>query len=175
MDARCLCAGGRANYSESHKESPAVSSGTLDNSADDHRLQSGRPAASGGLGAELEVEPVALELVLVPLPVLVFGGSLRTCLATLSQHFIESGEAALGEAVVVRKGRDPDGRIACDIGSPPGLAGADHSARVPGQGPAPLFAWLAPKRLSGDAHFRCTKGRFRPVTKQIRRTLVEGC
>jgi hypothetical protein len=31
----------------------------------------------------------------------VLGVSLRTCLVTLSQHFAELGEAALGELVVV--------------------------------------------------------------------------
>ena len=42
-----------------------------------------------------------LVLGLVLLPVLVLGVSLRTCLVTLSQHFIAPGEAALGEDVVV--------------------------------------------------------------------------
>ena len=73
-------------------------------------MQSSKPAASGGLVAELEVEPAPVELVLllplmglvlVLLPVLVLGVSLRTCFVALSQHFIEPGEAALGEVVVV--------------------------------------------------------------------------
>jgi len=55
-------------------------------------LQSGRPAASGGFVALLvEAEPVAVELLLLPLmvllPLLVLGVSLRTCLVTASQHF----------------------------------------------------------------------------------------
>ena len=54
----------------------------------------------------LDVEPLAVELVLlvlgrVLLPLLVLGVSLRTCLVTLSQHFIAPGEAALGEGAVV--------------------------------------------------------------------------
>jgi hypothetical protein len=40
-------------------------------------------------------------MLLVLLPVLVPGISLRTCLVTLSQHFTVPGEAALGEVVVV--------------------------------------------------------------------------
>ena len=50
---------------------------------------------------------VLLPLVLLPLELLVLlpglvpGISLRTCLVTLSQHFIVPGEAALGEVVVV--------------------------------------------------------------------------
>jgi len=76
-------------------------------------LQSGKPAASGGFIAEVEVEPAPVEVVLpvelVLLPLrglvllleLVLGVSLRTCFVTLSQHFIEPGEAALGEVVVV--------------------------------------------------------------------------
>jgi len=50
---------------------------------------------------------VLLPLVLLPLvllvllPGLVPGISLRTCLVTLSQHFIVPGDAALGEVVVV--------------------------------------------------------------------------
>ena len=70
-------------------------------------MQSGKPAASGGFVAELEVEPAPVELVLLPLmllvllPELVLGVSLRTCLVTLSQHFIAPGEAALGAVVVV--------------------------------------------------------------------------
>jgi len=73
----------------------------------DYFLQSGKPAASGGLAAELEVEPAVVELVLLPLivlvllPELVLGVSLRTCLVTLSQHFTEPGGATLGEVVVV--------------------------------------------------------------------------
>jgi hypothetical protein len=68
-------------------------------------LQSGKPAASGGFVELLvEGEPVAVELVLVPLmlllPVVVLGVSLRTCLVTLSQHLPEEGDA-LGEVVVV--------------------------------------------------------------------------
>jgi hypothetical protein len=70
-------------------------------------LQSGKPAASGGFVELLvEGEPVAVEFVLVPLmlllvllPVLVLGFSLRTCLVTLSQHL--PAEAAPGEVVVV--------------------------------------------------------------------------
>ena len=61
----------------------------------------------------MEVEPAPVEVVLpvelVLLPLrglvllleLVLGVSLRTCFVTLSQHFIEPGEAALGEVVVV--------------------------------------------------------------------------
>jgi hypothetical protein len=70
-------------------------------------LQSGRPAASGGFVAEPEVEPAPVELVLLPLmllvllPELVLGVSLRTCFVTLSQHFMLPGAAALGEVVVV--------------------------------------------------------------------------
>ena len=72
-------------------------------------MQSGKPAASGGFVAELEleVELGAVELVLLPLmllvllPELVLGVSLRTCFVTLSQHFAELGAAALGEVVVV--------------------------------------------------------------------------
>jgi hypothetical protein len=71
-------------------------------------LQSGKPAASGGFVELLvEGEPVAVEFVLVPLmlllvllPVLVLGVSLRTCLVALSQHLPEEG-TALGEFVVV--------------------------------------------------------------------------
>lgn len=68
-------------------------------------MQSGRPAASGGRVALLdELLPVELELVplmlLVLLPLLVPGVSLRTCFVTLSQHFTVP-EAALGEVVVV--------------------------------------------------------------------------
>ena len=70
-------------------------------------MQSGKPAASGGFVA-LDVEPLAVELVLlvlvlglVLLPLLVLGVSLRTCLVKLSQHFTAPGEAALGEGVVV--------------------------------------------------------------------------
>ena len=62
-------------------------------------MQSGKPAASGGFVAELEVEPAPVELVL--LPELVLGVSLRTCFVTLSQHFMLPGAAALGEVVVV--------------------------------------------------------------------------
>jgi hypothetical protein len=71
-------------------------------------LQSGKPAASGGFVAELEVEPAPVEPVLVLLvlglvllPLLVLGVSLRTCFVTLSQHFMLPGAAALGEVVVV--------------------------------------------------------------------------
>jgi hypothetical protein len=71
-------------------------------------LQSGKPAASGGFVALLvDVDPVAGELVMVPLmllPVLVLpvlGVSLRTCLVTPSQHFMVPGAAALGDVVVV--------------------------------------------------------------------------
>ena len=42
-----------------------------------------------------------LVLGLVLLPLLVLGVSLRTCLVTLSQHFIAPGAAALGDGVVV--------------------------------------------------------------------------
>ena len=61
-------------------------------------MQSGKPAASGGFVAELEVEPAPVELVLLPLmllvllPELVLEVSLRTCFVTLSQQ---------GEGVVV--------------------------------------------------------------------------
>jgi hypothetical protein len=70
-------------------------------------LQSGKPAASGGFVAEPEVEPAPVELVLLPLmllvllPEVVLGVSLRTCFVTLSQHFMLPGAAALGEVVVV--------------------------------------------------------------------------
>jgi hypothetical protein len=78
-------------------------------------VQSGKPAASGGFVEPLDVvdvepvpvEPVPVDPVLVPLmlpvvlPLLVLGVSLRTCLVTLSQHFILPGAAALGEVVVV--------------------------------------------------------------------------
>ena len=75
-------------------------------------MQSGKPAASGGFVAELEVEPAPVEpvlvllvlgLVLLPLLVLpvVLGVSLRTCFVTLSQHFMLPGAVALGEVVVV--------------------------------------------------------------------------
>jgi hypothetical protein len=61
---------------------------------------------------EPEVEAAPVELLLVPLVLvlllglglvlpLVLGVSLRTCLVTLSQHFIVPEEAALGEGVVV--------------------------------------------------------------------------
>jgi hypothetical protein len=71
-------------------------------------LQSGKPAASGGVVELLvEGEPVAVWFVLVPrmlllvlLPVLVLGVALSTCLVTLSQHSPEEG-AALGEVVEV--------------------------------------------------------------------------
>ena len=68
-------------------------------------MQSCKPAASGGF-VELLVEPVPVELELVPLMLLlvllpVLGVSLRTCLVTLSQHFPAAGEAALGDVVVV--------------------------------------------------------------------------
>ena len=75
----------------------------------DYCLQSAKPAASGGFAAELEVEPAPVELVLllplmglvlVLLPKFVLGVSLRTCLVTLSQHFIEPGVAALGHSAV---------------------------------------------------------------------------
>ena len=54
----------------------------------------------------VDVEPVPVELELVPLMLLlvllpVLGVSLRTCLVTLSQHFPAAGEAALGDVVVV--------------------------------------------------------------------------
>jgi hypothetical protein len=68
--------------------------------------QSGKPAASEGL-IGLAVDAAPVELVLVPLmllvllPVLVPRISLRTCLVTLSQHFIVTGAAVLGEGVVV--------------------------------------------------------------------------
>jgi uncharacterized membrane protein len=66
--------------------------------------QSGKPAASEGL-VGLAVGAAPAELVLVPLmllvllPVLVPGISLRTCFVALSQHFTVG--AALGEVVVV--------------------------------------------------------------------------
>lgn len=70
-------------------------------------MQSGRPAASGGFVALL-VEPVAVELVLVPLILLVLlplvlGVSLRTCLVTASQHFpaVVVVVVVRGEVVVV--------------------------------------------------------------------------
>ena len=72
-------------------------------------MQSGRPAASGGF-VELLVddEPVAVELVLLPLMVLlpllvVLGVSLRTCFVTASQHFpvVVVVVVALGVLVVV--------------------------------------------------------------------------
>ena len=68
-------------------------------------MQSGNPAASGGLAALLvDAEPVVVDLVLVPLMllplVLVFGVALRTCLVTASQHLPEAAEV-LGEVVVV--------------------------------------------------------------------------
>ena len=69
-------------------------------------MQSGRPAASGGFVALL-VEPVAVELVLVPLMLLVLlplvlGVSLRTCLVTASQHFPAVVVVVVrGEVVVV--------------------------------------------------------------------------
>ena len=67
-------------------------------------MQSGKPAASGGRVELLdELLPVELELVplmlLVLLPLVVLGVSLRTCFVTLSQHFVPV--AALGEVVVV--------------------------------------------------------------------------
>ena len=76
-------------------------------------LQSGRPAASGGFVELLvEGEPVAVELVLLPLivllpllvlpPLLTLGVSLRTCFVTASQHFpllvvvvVERGEVVV--------------------------------------------------------------------------------
>ena len=71
-------------------------------------MQSGRPAASGGFVELLvEAEPVAAELVLVPLmlllPLLVLGVSLRTCFVTASQHFpaVVVVVVALGEVDLV--------------------------------------------------------------------------
>jgi len=58
-------------------------------------LQSGKPAASGGFVAELEVEPAPVELVLLPLmllvllPELVLGFSLRTCFVTPRQPHVK--------------------------------------------------------------------------------------
>src|SRR5690242_13806572 len=73
----------------------------------DH-LQSGKPAASDGFVELLvELEPVAVELVLLPLmlllPLVVLGVSLRTCLVTASQHFpvVVVVVDALGVFVVV--------------------------------------------------------------------------
>ena len=72
-------------------------------------MQSGNPAASGGLVA-LELEPAELELVLLPvllvlglvlLPLLVLGVSFRTCFVTLSQHFTLLEDVALDGGVVV--------------------------------------------------------------------------
>jgi len=72
-------------------------------------LQSGNPAASGGLVA-LELEPAEVELVLLPvllvlglvlLPLLVLGVSFRTCFVTLSQHFTLLEDVALDGGVVV--------------------------------------------------------------------------
>jgi hypothetical protein len=69
-------------------------------------LQSGKPAASGGRVALLdELDPVALEPVLLPLrvlllPLLELGVSLRTCFVTLSHHFTVPA-VVLGEVVVV--------------------------------------------------------------------------
>ena len=75
------------------ERSPAVASGALPLSGL-LRRQSGKPAASGGFVA-LDVEPLAVELVLLVLgPLLVLGVSLRTCLVTLFQHFIAPGEAS---------------------------------------------------------------------------------
>ena len=70
------------------------------------RISDGSPANQPlpqGL-AELELEPVAVELVLVPvllvlglcLPVLVLAVSLRTCFFMLSHHFTVPEDAALG-------------------------------------------------------------------------------
>jgi hypothetical protein len=71
-------------------------------------LQSGRPAASGGFVELLvDADPVVVELVLLPLmvllPLLVLGVSLRTCLVTASQHFpaVVVVVVALGVFVVV--------------------------------------------------------------------------
>ena len=71
-------------------------------------MQSGRPAASGGFVELLvEFEPVAVEAVLLPLivllPLLVPGVSVRTCLVTASQHFpaLVLVIVELGEVVVV--------------------------------------------------------------------------
>ena len=71
-------------------------------------MQSGRPAASGGFVKLLmEVEPVAIELALLPLivllPLLVPGVSVRTCLVTASQDFpaLVLVVVELGEVVVV--------------------------------------------------------------------------
>ena len=79
----------------------------------DQSLQSGKPAASGGFVAELEVEPAVVELVLpvelvlllplrgvVVVPELVLGVSFRTCFVTLSQHFPELEDVVLGEVVL---------------------------------------------------------------------------
>lgn len=70
-------------------------------------MQSGKPAASGGRVELLdELDPVVVELVLLPLivllPLLVLGVSLRTCLVTLSQHFpVLVVVVVLGEVVFV--------------------------------------------------------------------------
>ena len=72
-------------------------------------MQSGNPAASGGLVA-LELEPAEVELVLLPvllvlglvlLPLLVLGVSFRTCFVTLSQHFTLLEDVALDGGIVV--------------------------------------------------------------------------
>ena len=74
-------------------------------------MQSGNPAASGGF-VTLELEPVAVELVLlvvllvlglVLLPLLGLGLSVRTCLVTASQHFslVVTVVVELGEVVFV--------------------------------------------------------------------------
>ena len=67
--------------------------------------QSGKPAASAGF-VELDVEPLAVELVLlvlglVLLPELVLGLSLRTCLVTGSQHRIVLEDVVPGLVVVL--------------------------------------------------------------------------
>jgi len=66
-------------------------------------LQSGNPAASGGLVALLVDVELGLVPLIVLLPLLVLGVSLRTCLVTASQHFpaLVVVVVALGEVVVV--------------------------------------------------------------------------
>ena len=66
-------------------------------------MQSGNPAASGGLVALLVDVELGLVPLIVPLPLLALGISLRTCLVTASQHFpaLVVVVVVLGEVVVV--------------------------------------------------------------------------
>ena len=91
------------------KKSPAVASGAPRRQLGYQCLQSGNPAASGGL-VVLELEPAEVELVLLPvllvlglvlLPLLVLGVSFRTCFVALSQHFTLLEDVALDGGVVV--------------------------------------------------------------------------